>query len=52
MDSELFDKGISLYLVLIFLYGDLSCGFMSLGHTNVEICNTSCSEQIVQEVVI
>ena len=26
--------------------------FMSFGHTNVEICNTLCSEQNVQEFVV
>ena len=33
-------------------WGSSHLGFMSFGQTNVEICNTLCFEQNVQEVVI
>ena len=33
-------------------WGSSHMGFMSFGQTNVDICNTLCFEQNVQEVVI
>ena len=33
-------------------WGSSNLSFMSFGHTNVEICNTSCLERNLQEVAI